>query len=569
MSGADSHEPLLGAAASISDGFEIDWNEVRRQLADDASTAVLDELHVLDDIAQIHRNQWGSLEILEPIGHGSFGTVYRAFDRDLLRHVALKVTRATADGPRFDPERLVREAQRLARVKHPNVVAVLSAERKGNEVGVVMEWLKGQTLDAIVQAQGPLGAREVAVIGIDVCRALAAVHAAGLLHGDVKAHNVMREEGGRIDLMDFGASRDLSQTPAAGKDFAGTPLYIAPEVFSGAPRSTASDVYSLGVLLYYLASGRYPVDGDTRSAIDRQHASTGARRHLLDVRPDLPDTFVQVVQRAIAESPADRFASVGALEEALAGFLGRAQIGPTSRRRPAIVLLMASTAVIALAAAASVWLNSRPGQSAGDTQRATSAVTTAANTAIRYDVEAAVYRVGSKGPVRLAANDQVHTADRLFLELKTSVPTHVYVVSEDEHDDSRMLFPLTAFPLKNPLPAGRTHRLPGTRGTEEYYWEVTTPGERDHLVIFVSPEPRPDVEHTIAQLPQAVEDAPVLSVPLAMSTRMLLRGIGGVSAASAPRAGQKLYQQYTTPLPAGVETTTGTWVRVFTVASTP
>ncbi len=219
---------------------------------------------------------------------------------------------------------------------------------KGNDVGVVMEWLKGQTLDAIVQAQGPLGAREVAVIGIDVCRALAAVHAAGLLHGDVKAHNVMREEGGRIVLMDFGASRDLSQAPAAGKDFAGTPLYMAPEVFAGAARSAASDVYSLGVLLYYLASGRYPVDGDTRSAINRQHAATTGRRQLRDVRPDLPDAFVHVVQRALAEDPADRFATAGTLEQALAGCLGGETDNVAPRRRGTVVPMMAAGAAAAV-----------------------------------------------------------------------------------------------------------------------------------------------------------------------------------------------------------------------------
>src|SRR5688572_30272559 len=114
MSGTDRHDPLLdGVAASISDGEGLDWTEIRRRMTDDADTAVLDELQVLDGIAQVHRNQWGTLEILEPIGHGTFGTVYRAFDRDLLRHVALKVTRAAADSPTFDPERLVREAQRL------------------------------------------------------------------------------------------------------------------------------------------------------------------------------------------------------------------------------------------------------------------------------------------------------------------------------------------------------------------------------------------------------------------------------------------------------------------------
>src|SRR5205085_7171767 len=89
MTAVDNHEPLLSAASSISEGNAVDWNEIRRHVADEADTAVLDELRVLDGIAQVHRTEWGALEILEPIGHGAFGTVYRAFDRDLQRHVAL------------------------------------------------------------------------------------------------------------------------------------------------------------------------------------------------------------------------------------------------------------------------------------------------------------------------------------------------------------------------------------------------------------------------------------------------------------------------------------------------
>jgi serine/threonine protein kinase len=570
MSGTDRHDPLLdGVAASISDGEGLDWTEIRRRMTDDADTAVLDELQVLDGIAQVHRNQWGTLEILEPIGHGTFGTVYRAFDRDLLRHVALKVTRAAADSPTFDPERLVREAQRLARVKHPNVVAVLAAERKGNEVGVVMEWLKGQTLDALVQTQGPLGAREVAVIGIDVCRALAAVHAAGLLHGDVKAHNVMREEGGRIVLMDFGASRDLSQAPASGKDFAGTPLYIAPEVFAGAPRSAASDVYSLGVLLYYLASGRYPVDGDTRSAIDRQHAQTTGRRHLRDARPDLSDAFVHVVQRAIAENPAERYSTAGTLEQALSGFLGSESITPAPRRRNLVPLIAAGLTAAMIIVALLYWQRAPTTKPAETLSSATVTEVTEPAAPQPYEIEAAVFRVDPKQSVRLGADDTVKPGDRLFLQVQASVPAHVYVVNEDDDGHHYLLFPLNGYSQANPLTAGRVHILPGTRGEMEHYWQVTVPGGREHFVIFVSPTPLTNFEKAFAEMPRASEDTPVFSAPISANALNTLRGVGGVVAATTPRLDQPLHEQYQTPLPDKGETTNGVWVRKLTVASMP
>jgi eukaryotic-like serine/threonine-protein kinase len=570
MNAGDNRDPLFDVAGSISDGEAVDWPELRRRVAATDST-VLEELQILDGIAHVHRTEWGALEIIEPIGHGSFGTVYRAFDRDLLRAVALKVTRPQGDGVPFDPERLVREARRLARIKHPNVVAVFSAERKGNEVAVAMEWIKGQTLDALVQASGPLGAREVALIGIDTCRALAAVHAAGLLHGDIKAHNVMREEGGRIVLMDFGASRDLAGTPRGADDFAGTPLYIAPEVFAGAPRSTASDVYSLGVLLYYLATGTYPIDGDTRTAIDRQHAQAMARRHLRDARPDLPDGFVYAVQRAIAEDPAARYPSAGAFEAALASVLG----GETAeRRRPARYARLAMAAGIAAIAIAGAVVATR---NAGSTSRAEVPATRTADastastpaTLVPYDVEAGFYRVAERGATRLAVGETVRPGDRLYLEVKTSLPTHVYVVNQDETGLSYRLFPLTGYSEKNPIAAGHVHRLPGTRDGEDHYWQVSTPGGTDYFMVFVSPTPLTAFENTFAGMPEASIDAPVAFVPITANALNTLRGVGGVVPAATPRIDQPLYEQFRDPLPTKPETTRGTWVRRLAVTSTP
>ena len=198
------------------------------------------------------------------------------------------------------------------------MVRVFGAERIGDEVGLSMELVEGRTLDAIVRERGPLSASEAAVIGLDLCRALAAVHGAGLLHGDIKAHNVMRADGGRTMLMDFGAGRALNVVPATpGGDFAGTPVYLAPEVFAGANRAPASDIYSLGVLLYFLVTGSYPLDGGTGTEIRRLHDQGTSRRPLRDVRPDLPDAFIRAVERALAEDPRQRFGAAGTLESAL------------------------------------------------------------------------------------------------------------------------------------------------------------------------------------------------------------------------------------------------------------
>jgi eukaryotic-like serine/threonine-protein kinase len=564
-------DPLLSVAASISEGDPVDWDRMESDQTID--TDVLEQLRVLDRIAQLHasRSSWGSLTIVEPLGHGTFGDVYRAFDTDLHRDVALKVTRAVGPGHAFDADRLVREARLLARVRHPNVVTVFSAERKDDEVGVSMELVKGRTLDEVVRANGPLSAREVALIGIDLCKALAAVHAAGLLHGDIKAHNVMREDGGRIVLMDFGASRDLTRSPnATGDDFAGTPLYVAPEVFAGQPRSRASDIYSLGVLLYYLATATYPVPGDTRTAITRQHEQQAPRRHLRDVRPDLPDAFIDAVEGGLAINPGARYASVGAFEAALNGTLHE------SSRRSAIAIGSIAAGVVLIGALVGSAVYSRLSGSARVNTNSAVATTPAAATpspalapsAANYEVGATMYRVDGDAVSPLRPGERLNPGDKLYLQVKTSVAAHVYIVNEDDRGESYLLFPLPNQSLQNPLPGGRDNRLPGVRDGREMYWQVTSAGGREHFLIFVSPEPLKEFERTFASLALPNTNEPVLSARLSERAVGVLRGVGGL-VAGPPRAEEPatLSARFETPLASGPETTSGTWVRQVTFAN--
>src|SRR5262249_21942301 len=140
---------------------------------------------------------------------------------------------------------IIREGRMLARLRHPHVVTVYGADSVDGTVGIWMEFVNGKTLKAILAEQGSFGPQEAAVIGRDVCSALAAVHACGLIHGDVKAQNVMREAGGRIVLMDFGASDVVHAFGERPVSIAGTPAYLAPEVLSGAGHTAQSDIYSI------------------------------------------------------------------------------------------------------------------------------------------------------------------------------------------------------------------------------------------------------------------------------------------------------------------------------------
>ncbi len=213
--------------------------------------------------------------LFESVGAGAFGTVYRAWDTKVDREVALKLVSAGATN-----RSPLSEARNLARIRHPNIVTVYGAEQDSEQVGIWMEFIQGETLAAMVRDRGPMSAREVVGIGVDLCRALSALQGASLLHRDIKAHNVMREVGGRIVLMDFSGAwtSDAGETPA---NLSGTPLYMAPELFENRPPTVASDIYSLGVLLFYLLAGRLPVEGaslaELKDAHARRHANAVAR----------------------------------------------------------------------------------------------------------------------------------------------------------------------------------------------------------------------------------------------------------------------------------------------------
>jgi serine/threonine protein kinase/Flp pilus assembly protein TadD len=270
------------------------------------------------------RDRWGSFRLIERVGFGGFGEVYRAWDPSLEREVALKLLLPGTDGTQQteeDYKSLLREARALASVRHANIVSVYGIDRHGDgpdaRVGFWMDFVKGRTLSGLLATQGPFGYREAALIGLDVARALSAVHRAGLLHRDIKAENVMREEGGRILLMDLG----LSSLKHGQTNSSGTPAYMAPELWRGGSATVESDIYAVGVLLYFLVTGEHPVRLGGLSAKEAAEAMA-RRRPLMDLRPDLPESFLRTVGTAMEIDPAKRFQSAGQLAAALAECLG-------------------------------------------------------------------------------------------------------------------------------------------------------------------------------------------------------------------------------------------------------
>ncbi len=262
---------------------------------------------------------WGPFQLLEMVGHGGFGEVYRAFDTVLQREVALKLLYPRLSDQADQEKAILREARLLARIRHPNVVTIYGVDTHEGRVGFWSDFVKGKTLSTLLAIQGPFSAREAAHVGIDLCKAIAAVHSAGLLHRDIKASNAMREEGGRILLVDFGLSLEARDQHHLG----GTPTYMAPELFTGKGASVASDIYALGILLYHLLTAKYPVDAPTLQEIAEAHEKA-PRKSLYDQRSDLPEKLVHAVETAIHKDPAQRHQSAGQMLLALSESLGAA-----------------------------------------------------------------------------------------------------------------------------------------------------------------------------------------------------------------------------------------------------
>lgn len=274
-------------------------------------------------------------EILEVVGKGSMGVVVKAFDPKLHRIVAIKLmVRHLAANPAAR-KRFEREARAVAAVRDDHVVAIHNVETGGPMPYLVMEFIGGTSLQERLDRHGPLGVKEILRIGMQAAQGLAAAHAQGLVHRDVKPANILLENGvERVKITDFGLARAVDDVNLTQSGMiTGTPNYMSPEQADGRPVDARSDLFSLGSVLYALAAGHPPFRADGMAAVLKRVAADPPRP-VRDVNPDVPEWLEAIVQKLHEKDPAGRFQTASEVAELLEQHLAHLQ-QPTKVPRPA------------------------------------------------------------------------------------------------------------------------------------------------------------------------------------------------------------------------------------------
>jgi serine/threonine-protein kinase len=281
-------------------------------------------------VSEARRLIAGRYEILGLLGSGAMGNVYKARDLELDELCALKVLRPEVAGAPGALDRFRREVKLARRVTHPNVARVFDIGEGEGEKILTMELVDGEPLSALLAREGPLPVAQVVAIASSICAGLAAAHAAGVIHRDLKPDNVLVERGGRVVITDFGIARAAAAGEAlSSAAFVGTPAYMAPEQIEGAAIDARADLYALGAMLFELCTGQLPWRGETVFAV--------AAARLLQappdpraLRPDLPSGLAALILRAMARRPDDRHPSA----EAVSGMLATLTLPMTAPAAP-------------------------------------------------------------------------------------------------------------------------------------------------------------------------------------------------------------------------------------------
>jgi serine/threonine-protein kinase len=328
---------ILKAACESGEAARSQIGFTRSVEADSAADFAVECLEPSSSAEYIGR--LGDIEIQEVIGHGGMGVVLKGYQPELKRLVAVKVLAPQLAVSAAARKRFAREAQATAAILHPTVMPILTVHSSGKLPFIVMPYVACESLQQRLDRMGSLELIDILRIGMQTANGLAAAHAQGLVHRDVKPANILLEISvEKVMLTDFGLARAIDDASITRTGIiAGTPLYMSPEQARGEPVDARSDLFSLGTVLYTLATGRTPFRAESTYGILRR-LTDESPRPLREISPQFPAWFEMIVHKLLAKSPADRFASATEIAQLLEGCLAHVQ-------QPGMVPLPAECAV--------------------------------------------------------------------------------------------------------------------------------------------------------------------------------------------------------------------------------